>query len=61
MCSLNLSPNVLEDSPVHSSSHSTLSSLYLYITTLFWVMGSLSLEAIRRLLVVLPPLMQGFC
>ena len=28
-CSLNLSPNVLEDSPVYSSLHSTLSHLYL--------------------------------
>ena len=28
-CSLNLSPNVLDDSPIYSSSHSTLSHLYL--------------------------------
>ena len=27
-CSLNLSPKVLEDSPIYSSSHSTLSHLY---------------------------------
>ena len=34
-CSLNLSSKVLEDSPVYSSSHSTLSHLYLYMTPLF--------------------------
>ena len=34
-CSLNLSPNVLEDSPMYSSSHSTLSHLYLCMTPLF--------------------------
>ena len=28
-CSLNLSPNVLEDSPIYSPSHSTLSHFYL--------------------------------
>ena len=28
-CSLNLSPKVLADSPIYSSSHSTLSHLYL--------------------------------
>ena len=32
-CFLNLSPNVLEDSPIYSSSHSTLSYLYLYDST----------------------------
>ena len=55
-CSLNLSPKVLEDSPIYSSSHSTLSHLYLYMTPLFFNRGSLSLGAIGRLLMVLPPL-----
>ena len=43
-CSLNLSQNVLEDSPIYSSSHSTLSHLYLYMTPLFFWMGSWSFE-----------------
>ena len=47
-CSLNLSPNVLDDSPRYSSSHSTLSYLYLYMTSLFWRMGSLSFGAMRK-------------
>ena len=47
-CSLNLSPNVLEDSPMYSSSHSTLSHLYLYMMPLFLVILSLSLGATRR-------------
>ena len=34
-CSLNLSANVLADSPMYSSSHSTLSHLYLYMPPLF--------------------------
>ena len=55
-CSLNLSPKVLADSPIYSSSHSTLSHLYLYMIPLFWVMRSLSFGAIRRSLMVLPPL-----
>ena len=44
-CSLNLFPNVLEDSPLYSSSHSTLSHLYLYMTPLFsgWYLGHLEL------------------
>ena len=33
-CSLSLSPKILEDSPMHSSSHSNLSHLYLQITPL---------------------------
>ena len=33
--SLNLSANVLADLPIYSSSHSTLSHLYLYMTQLF--------------------------
>ena len=38
-CSLNLSPKFLADSPMYSSSHSTLLNLNLYITPLFkdWI------------------------
>ena len=54
--SLNLSPNVLEDSPMYSSSQSTLSQWYLYMTPLCFSMGSLSFGAIRRFLMVVPPL-----
>ena len=44
-CSLNLSPKVLEDSLIYSSSQSTLSHWYLYMSSLcFWI-GSLSLES----------------
>ena len=49
-CSFNLSPKVLADSPMYSSSLSNLLHLYLYITLLFWVILSLALGAIRRLL-----------
>ena len=56
MCSLNLSPKVLSDSPVYSSSQSTLPHLYLQITPLFCSVLSLSLECTRRSLMVLPPL-----
>ena len=56
MCSLYLSPNVLPDSPMYSSSQSTLPHLYLYITPLFLSMVSLSLGCTRRSLMVLPPL-----
>ena len=55
-CSLNLSPNVLEDSPIYSSSQSTLSQWYLYMTPLCFSMGSLSFGAIRSFLMVVPPL-----
>ena len=55
-CSLNLSPNVLEDSPIYSSSQSTLSQWYLYMTPLCFSMESLSFGAIRRFLMVVPPL-----
>ena len=55
-CSLNLSLNVLEDSAMYSSLHSTLSHLNLYMMPLFMVVGSLSLGATRRSLMVLPPL-----
>ena len=56
MCPLYLSPNVLPDSPIHSSPQSTLPQLYLCITPLFLSMVSLSLGCTRRSLMVLPPL-----
>ena len=43
-CSLNLSANVLADSPIDFSSHSTLSHLYLYMTPLFSGYGLYPLE-----------------
>ena len=55
-CSLYLSSKFLADSPIYSSSQSTLSHLYLYMTPLFLRSGSLSLGAIRRSLMVWPPL-----
>ena len=55
-CSLNLSPKVLEDSPMYSSSHSTLSHWYLLVTPLFFWMAPWSFGAIRRFLIVFPPL-----
>ena len=54
-CSLNLSSKFLADSQMYSSSHSTLSHLYLYMTPLFFSIGSLSLGAMRRFLMVGPP------
>ena len=39
ICSLNLSPKVLPDFPMYSSSQSTLPHLYLYITPLFLEYG----------------------
>ena len=48
-CSLNLSPNVLEDSPIYSSAHFNLSYLNLYSIPLFLVTGSLPLGAMSRL------------
>ena len=56
MYSLYLSPKVLPDLPMYSSSQSTLPHLYLYITPLFLSMVSLSLGCTRRSLIVLPPL-----
>ena len=56
ICSLNLSPKVLPDSTMYSSSQSTLPHLYLYITPLFLSMVSLSLGCTSRSLMVLPPL-----
>ena len=48
ICSLNLSPKVLPDSPMYFSSQSTLLHLYLYITPLFLSMVSLSLGCTSR-------------
>ena len=56
MCSLYLSANVLPDFPMNSSPKFTLPHLYLYIIPLFCQMVSLSLDLIRRFLIVLPPL-----
>ena len=55
-CSFYLSSKFLADSPIYSSSQSTLSHLYLYMTPLLWRSGSWSLGAIRRSLMVWPPL-----
>ena len=55
-CSLNLFSKSLADSPIYSSSQSTLSHLYLYMTPLFLKSGSLSSGAMRRSLMVWPPL-----
>ena len=43
------------DSPIYSSSHSTLLHLYLYMTPLFFMMVSSSLGAIMGFLMVSPP------
>ena len=59
ICSLNLSLKVLPDSPMYSSSQSTLPHLYLYITPLLLSMVSLSflsLGCTSRSLMVLFPL-----
>ena len=53
-CSLNLSPKVLNGSPVYSSSHYILSHLYEYMTPLFCV--ALSLGDTRRFFKVFPTL-----
>ena len=53
-CSLNLSSKFPADSPMYSWSQSTLSCLYLYMTPLLLRIGSLSLGAIRRSLMVWP-------
>ena len=55
-CSLNLSAKVLADSPMYSSSHPSSLHLYLYMTPLLLVIGSLSFRAIRRPFMVWPPL-----
>ena len=54
-CSLNLSSKFLADYPIYSWSQSTLSHSYLYMTPLLLRIGSLSLGAIRRSLMVWPP------
>ena len=54
-CSLNLSSKFLADSHIYSWSQSTLSHLNLYMTPLLLRIGSLSLGAIRRSLMVWPP------
>ena len=54
-CSLNLSAKFLADSPMYSSSQSTLLHLYLYMTPLFFQMVSLSFGDMRRFLMVSPP------
>ena len=55
---LNLSPNVLADSPMYFSSYFTLAHLYWYITPPFCVLVCLSLgtNSRRFLMVMLPPL-----
>ena len=55
-CSLYLSSNVLDDSPIYSSSQSILSHLNQYITLLFFLMSSLSLGDTSKFLSVFPPL-----
>ena len=52
-CSLNLSPKVLSDSPMYSSGQLMCGNLNLYIISLFWSLLSLSLGAMRRVLMVL--------
>ena len=55
-CSLYLSSNVLDDSPIYSSSQSILSHLNQYITLLFLLMVSLSLGDTSKFLGVFLPL-----
>ena len=55
-CSLNLSAKILADSPIYSSSQPSSLHLYLYMTPLLLVIGSLSFGAIRRPLMVWSPL-----
>ena len=54
-CSLNLSAKFLADSPMYSSSQSTLLHLYLYMTPFFFRIVSLSFGDMRRFLMVSPP------
>ena len=54
ICSLNLSPKVLPDSPMYTSSQPSLPHQYLYITPLFFSIVSLSLGFTSRSLMVLP-------
>ena len=55
-CSLNLSAKILVDSPMYSSSHPSSLHLYLYMTPLLLVIGSLSLGFMSRSFIVWPPL-----
>ena len=55
-CSFSLSPQVLPDSPIYSSSQSAWVHLNWYITPLFWEMVSLSFGAIDNIQMVLLPL-----
>ena len=55
-CSLNLSPNVLEDSYVFPITFHPVTFEHLYMMPLFFVIWSLSLGATWRSLMVLPPL-----
>ena len=59
--SLNLSPKVLANSPMYSSSHSTLSHVNLYITLLFSVLVLLSLGVTTSFCNVLPLLNVFVC
>ena len=54
-CSFNLSSKFLADSPIYSSSQSTLSHLNLYMTPLFLLIGSLFFGDMRWSLMVWPP------
>ena len=55
-CSFNLSAKVLADSPIYSYTHPSSLHVNLYMTPLLMVIGSLSLGAMRRSFMVLPPL-----
>ena len=55
-CSFSLSLKVLPDSPMHSSGQLICGHLNLYMTPLLWSLLSLSLGAMRRVLMVLLPL-----
>ena len=55
-CSLSWSPNDLPDSPTYFSGQLICGHLNLYITPLFCNLLSLSLGAIRSVLMVLVPL-----
>ena len=55
-CSLYLSPKVLADSPIYSSSQSMLSHLNQYITLFFFLILFLSLGDNSKFFMVFPPL-----
>ena len=52
-CSFSISLKVLPDSPIYSSGQLMCGHLHLYMTQLFWSLLSLSLGAMRRVLMVL--------